>query len=747
MALLSIALAVPLPAMAENAPPAAVPVPAVPQVPLTLERVFASPDLAGTSPRGARLSPDGTLLTLLRNRADDKDRYDLWALDIAAGSWRMLVDSAQVGSGAELSEAEKMQRERARIGSLKGIVAYDWSPDGKSILVPLDGDLYLAALDGSVRRLTATEASELNPTISERGGSVAFVRDRRLWVAPIGGEARAITPAEPSETVHWGEAEFVAQEEMDRSTGYWWSPDDTRIAVERFDEAPVGVVTRAAIGAEGTRTFEQRYPAAGTPNVAVALYVVDPAGGAPVAVDLGADPDIYLARVDWAPDGKTLYVQRQNRDQTRLDMLAVDPGTGKSRVLFTERAGAKSWINLTDNYKFLADGSLIWWSERDGYGHLYRFGGGKWTQLTKGDWVVTALDGVDEKTGRVFFEGRRDTVLENHVYALDLAHPGKIERLTERGFTNAASMDKAASRLIVRRSSATQPGQVYLADARGTRTAWIAENRLDADHPYAPYLASHAVPTFGTLTTADGATLHWEMLSPPRVPGKRYPVFFQHYGGPHAQTVAQGWTGALAQYIVDRGYIFFQIDNRGSANRGTAFEDPIWRAMGDVEVADQRAGAEWLKARDFVDPARIATYGWSYGGYMTLKMLEADQGLYAAGIAGAPVTKWELYDTHYTERYMGDPRTVPDAYARADALAAADRIADPLLLIHGMSDDNVVFENSTALAARMQGAAVPFEMMFYPGRTHSFGGGKPSEHVWQTIFAFLERHGVDGEAR
>lgn len=718
----------------------------VQQQPLTLERVFASPDLAGSAPRGVKLSPDGRLLTMLRSRDGDKDRFDLWALDTSSGAWRMLVDSEKVGSGAELSEAEKMQRERKRIGGLKGIVAYDWTPDGKAILVPIDGDLYLARLDGSIQRLTQTEASELNPAISAAGGYVSFVRESRLWTGRLGEEAQAITPVEGA-TVHWGEAEFVAQEEMDRSTGYWWSPDDRRIAVERFDEAPVGIVTRAAIGADGTKVYEQRYPAAGTDNVLVDLYVLDPNGENRVKVDLGKDRDIYLARVDWAPDGKTLYVQRQNRAQTRLAMLAVDPATGASRVLFSEKAPARGWVNLSNNYKFLKDGSLIWWSERDGYGHLYRYKAGKWTQLTKGDWVVTDLVGVDEAKGRVYFTGTKDDVLAKQVYTLDLAKPEKVVRLTDAAYSNGASMDKSASRLIIGRSSPSQPPQVYLADTAGKRIAWISENALDASHPYAPYLASDATTRFGSFKTADGARLHYKMMTPKIEPGKTYPVFFEHYGGPHAQTVTKSWGGALAQYIVDKGYIYFELDNRGSANRGFAFEQPLYQAMGDIEVADQLAGANYLKSLDYVDGKRIATYGWSYGGYMTLKMLEANPGVYAAGIAGAPVTKWELYDTHYTERYMGDPRKVASAYTKSDAMQDAGKIADPLLLIHGMADDNVVFENSTALAAKLQAEAVPFEMMFYPGYTHRVGGPKVSVHVWTTIFEFLERNGVGPKAK
>ncbi|MDE2437208.1 MAG: DPP IV N-terminal domain-containing protein [Sphingomonadales bacterium] len=709
---------------------------------LSIERVFASPSLNGAVPRGVQLSPDGRYLTLLRNRKDDRERWDLWGYDRTTGKWTMLVDSLKLGSGKELSEAEKMQRERMRVGDVKGIVSYSWSADGKSILVPLDGDLFLAHLDGNVQRLTGTKEDELNPALSEKGGYVSFVRDRRLWVGPTGGAAAPITPEEKAETVHWGEAEFVAQEEMARFTGYWWAPDDSRIAVERFDDAPVGIVTRAAIGAEGTRTFEQRYPAAGTPNALVALFVTRPDGTGRVEVDLGADRDIYLARVNWSPDAKTLYVQRMNREQTRLDMLTVDPATGKSRVLFTETAAPKSWINLSNSYRFLDDGSLVWWSERDGFGHLWRLKDGQWTQLTKGPWVVSGLVGIDQKKGRLFFTANKDEPIAQQVYALDLTAPSKIERLTEQGWTNGASMDRKGQTLLVSRSSDAQPPQVYLAHPHGKRIAWVEENRLDASHPYAPYLANHHPAQFGTIKATDGSDLYWRMVTPVMEPGKRYPVFFQHYGGPTAQNVTRGWGGALSQALAARGYIVFEIDNRGTENRGVKFASQIWHAMGSVEVEDQKAGALYLKSLPFVDPARIATYGWSYGGYMTLKMLEADQGLYAAGIAGAPVTKWELYDTTYTERYLGDPNKNPKVYETSDALADAPKIKDPLLIVHGMADDNVVFENSSAMIARLQANAVPFEMMLYPGYTHRVSGPKIGSHLWNTILTFLERHGV-----
>ncbi|PHP18799.1 S9 family peptidase [Sphingobium sp. IP1] len=709
---------------------------------LTLERVFASPDLAGPQPRALKLSPDGKLVTLLKPRADEKERLDLWAIDTATGAERMLVDSKKTGSGAELSEAEKMQRERDRsVAGSTGITSYDWSPDGKTILVPVDGDLYLAALDGKVTRLTDTPDGELNGVVSPKGGFVSFVRGGNLFVQPMNGSEKQLTQG-ASDTVSWGVSEFVAQEEMDRRTGYWWSPTDAMIAVARVDESPVGIVTRTAIGGEGTKVYQQRYPAAGTPNAIVDLFVMKADGSGQVQVDLGADKNVYLARVDWSKDGKTLYVQRESRDQQRLDLLAVDPATGKAKVVLTETS--KSWINLSNNFTPLSDGSFLWWSEKTGHGHLYHVRGGKWTALTSGEWEVRDIVGVDEGKGLVYFTGNRETPLEQQLYITSLAKAGPLKALTAKGWWNDAVMDGAASRIVVTRQNADQPKQVYLADSGGKQLQWISENALKGDHPYAPYLASHARTVFGTVKAADGSTLYTKMLTPPMQAGKRYPVFMIHYGGPGAgRQVTNTWSGALNQYLVDQGWIVFSIDNRGTPDRGKAFEDHIHRAMGTVEVDDQLKGLEWLKAQPFVDPKRIATYGWSYGGYMSLKLAEKAPGTFAAIVSGAPVTKWEFYDTHYTERYLGQPQDKPSAYPGSDAVDDAVKIKDPLLLIHGMSDDNVVFDNSTALMAKMQGAAVPFELMVYPGQTHRVGGPKISVHLWTTIENFLRDQGVD----
>ena len=709
---------------------------------LTLDRIFGNPALTGKVPRSAKLSPNGELVTLLRNRPDDIERYDLWAIDPATSRARMIVDSKKIGSGAELSEAEKMQRERARLSGLKGIVAYDWAPDGQHILVPIDGDLYLADLTGNVRRLTDTKTSELDGMVSEKGRFVSFVRERRFHVLDLTTMAdRAVTPEE-RDTASWGLAEFIAQEELGRFRGAWWAPDDSRIALTRVDESGVEVATRASIGAEKTTTFEQRYPRAGTDNAKVDLYLMNPDGGGLVKADLGIDPDVYLARVDWLPDASGLIVQRESRDQKTLDLIRIDARTGAATPLLTDRSGM--WINLNDDLKPLKDGSFVFSSERSGYRHLYRWTKGRITALTSGPWVVDKMVGVDEASGTLFFTADRERSVDKGLYRLDYRRLGaKPVLLTQPETTNAAVMDKSAHLALVTTSYPGQPSQVWLASGTGKRLAWVEENRVGAAHPWAPFAAAQVTPEFGRLTAADGVTqLDYKLLRPVLAPGQRAPVLVHVYGGPQAQDVTNSFVDPLDQYLVQQGWAVFAVGGRGQEGRGTAFQKPAYHALGGVEVADQLASLAWLKKQPFVDPAKVAVFGWSYGGYMTLKLLEAAPHAYAAGIAVAPVVRWNLYDTHYSEHYMGDPRNGRAAYEKADALHDTKKIADPLLLMHGMADDNVLFQNSTELMAKMQEEKIPFETMLYPGKTHAISGPNVSVFLYQTIERFLARNAV-----
>lgn len=728
------------PAAATHA--AATPAAARQSRPLTLDRVFASPAISGPTPRAVQLSPDGKLVTLLKNRPDDLERFDLWAIDPATGRSWMLVDSKKFATGATLSEAERMQRERARIANLKGIVRYDWSNDGKSLLVPLDGDIFLVDLNGNVKRLTNSKESELDSTVSERGRFVSYVAGNDLKVLDLTTGKTRTAADSTSDTVSWGLAEFIAQEELGRTKGHWWAPDDHRIAVARVDEKGVEITTRAAIGADKTTMTTQRYPRAGTDNAIVDLYLMNPDGSAKVKADLGRNPDYYLARVDWLKDSSAVVVQRLSRDQHRLDYLKVDARTGKSKLLYSDRAS--NWINLGDDFHPLKDGSYLLTSERSGYNHIYRLKDGELTALTSGPWVVGGIVGVNETLGRLFFTANKSRTIDSQVYALDYATAGaQPVQLTADGSTTSGKYNKSGTLGLFTTNAPTQPSQVWIADPDGKRLAWIEENKVTGDHPLAPYIGAFVQPTYGRIPSADGSTmLDYRMLVPRLAPGQKAPVYFRVYGGPQARDVTFGYVSPIDQYLVEQGYIVFSANNRGQEGRGTAFQAPAYHKLGGVEVQDQLAALAWLKGQPQVDPARIAVHGHSYGGYMVLKLLEAAPHAFAAGIAGAPVTRWDLYDTHYTEKYMGDPRADKAAYESTDALHDATKIDDPLLLLHGMSDDNVLFQNSTELMAKLEEAKIPFQAMVYPGLGHSISGTNISVHYYMTILNFLKSQGI-----
>lgn len=701
---------------------------------LTLEAITGSAPLSGPTLTKPQIAPDGTRVTFLRGKDRDRNRLDLWEYDIASGQTRLLVDSSVVLPGEEvLSDEEKARRERQRIAALSGIVDYQWSPDGKALLFPLGGELYFYDLTKSgrdaVRQLTNGGGFATDPKISPKGGFVSFIRDRNLWVIDLASGEEVQLTRDGSDTIGNGVAEFVADEEMDRHTGYWWAPDDAAIAFARIDETPVPVQKRYEVYPDRTEVVEQRYPAAGDHNVRVQLGVIAPKTGArPQWIDLGTDKDIYLARVDWR-DPQRLTFQRQSRDQKKLELIETTLTNGTQRTLVTETS--TTWVPLHNDLRFLKDGRFLWSSERSGFEHLYVASedGSTLTALTQGEWVVDGLLAIDETAGLAYVSGTRDGATEAHVYAVPLSG-GEPRRLTQAPGMHATTFARNASVFVDSWSSDTTLPQIELFKADGTKLATLLVNDVyDATHPYAKYRAAHQPTAYGTLTAADGTTpLHYSLIKPAGFdPKKQYPVVVFVYGGPAAQTVTRAWPGRsdsfFNQYLAQQGYVVFSLDNRGTPRRGAAFGGALYAKQGTVEVDDQLRGVEWLKSQAFVDPARIGVYGWSNGGYMTLMLLAKHDEAYACGVAGAPVTDWALYDTHYTERYMDLPKANEAGYREASVFTHVDGIgAGKLLLIHGMADDNVLFTNSTKLMSELQKRGTPFELMTYPGAKHGLRG-------------------------
>lgn len=713
--------------------------------PLSIERLFSDPGLSGKSPVKLKFSPTGERVTYLQGKENDYNRYDLWEYNLKDKTNRMLVDSESLFSGPEtLSDEEKARRERQRIFG-KGILEYKFSKDGSALLFPLNGDLYYYNLaKQQSKKLTNTLEFETDARFSPKGKYVSFIRAQNVYALNIATGKETQLTTDGGGVIKNGMAEFVSQEEMGRMTGYWWSNDESQIAFTRIDETPVAEAIRNEIYAEEVKLFNQRYPFTGTNNVDIQLGIVKLNNKKINWVDLGKEKDIYIPRVKWLQDSKTLSYQWQNRSQQKLELRAYDTKSKKQKVLLTETSD--TWINLHKELRFLKDKEhFVWASERDGFKHLYLYknDGTLVRQITQGDWIVDSLQGVDEKKGLVYFSGRADSVLESHFYSVPLKKSGKIKRLTKKGQYHKVVMAQDYKSFIDSSSSVNKPTSVSLRDNKGEFITWLEQNKLDAKHPLSPYIADLTTPEYGTLKAEDGQTMHYRLFKPKNLEsGKKYPVIVNVYGGPHAQRVTNSWRSKnmYFQYMVQQGYIVFQLDNRGSYNRGKAFEDPIYKHLGKPEVVDQIKGVEFLRTLDFVDANRIGIYGHSYGGYMALMTMFKAGDYFQAGVSGAPVTDWNLYDTHYTERYLSHPKTNADGYEASNVFAYSEGLKGPLMIYHGMADDNVLFTHATKVFKTLQDQAQPFEMMTYPGSKHSLRGKQVQTHLHKTITDFFDRH-------
>ncbi len=707
---------------------------------LTAERLFSSPSLSGDPIKSPQISPDGSRVTFLKGKKNDFERLDLWQYHLTTEETTILFDSDKLHKGNEtLSDEEKARRERLRLKG-SGIVTYQWSDDGKALLFPLAGDIYYYALgDENARKIVDTPEFETDARISPKGNYVSYIREQNLYIKHISSGKETALTRSGGGPIKYGMAEFVAQEEMGRMTGYWWSKDESKIALTKVDETPVEEVSRSEIYADTIKTIKQRYPFAGKSNVDISLGIVNLATLETRWVDLGPGRDFYLPRVKWTEDSNKLSYQWQSRDQKKLTLNVVHWPSMKQKKLITGKS--KTWLNLHEDLHFTKDGQqLIWSSESSGFKHLYLYSlkGKKIKQLTRGKWHVDKLEHVDNENQLAYFTGRKDTPLEKHLYSVSLRE-GEIKKVSERSGYHSIAFSKNGQSYIDDFSTANTPPQISLHNSQGERLAWLSENKLDKHHPLAPYLDDWITPSFSSFKTTDNTKLYYRLYKPKGFDAsKKYPALVYLYGGPGVQRVVNKWSRLFPQYMAQQGYAVFTVDNRGSSSRGKAFEDPLYQAMGAIEVKDQEEGVKFLHTLPWIDKEKIAVHGHSYGGYLTLMALFKSPDLFKAGVAGAPVTDWRLYDTHYTERYMGHPEKNSAAYTNASVFPYATNLRRPLLIYHGMADDNVLFKNSTKLYKLLQDNNLPFWVMDYPGKKHSIKGKKTEMHRVNMIRQFFD---------
>jgi dipeptidyl-peptidase-4 len=702
---------------------------------LTVERIYSQPSLSGRLTRGLAWAPDDKRVSFFETKGTGKEaKTELWVMDAGSGERRLLVAADKLES---LLPAEPSRASQATGLGRRPPSQYQWAPDGNALL--FQGEKALAWLDlktQAARTLASSKTAITDVKISPDGKFVSFVREHNVWVVNVAdGKERAVTQG-GTEEIRKGELDWVYPEELDCKTAYWWAPDSSAIAYMEMDERKVSQYPMVDFASPSGEAEMERYPVAGGTNPTVRVFVVSLAGSEPRAMDIGAETDIYIPRVNWLPDSKRVAIQRLNRTQTQLDLLVADAGDGKSRLVLSEKDAY--WINLSDDLHFLKDGKrFVWSNERSGYRHLYVFDleGKQLTQITKGDWEVTGLDAVDETRGVVYFTATEKSPLERQLYRVGLDGAG-FARVTKEAGTHTAVVAPNGAAFLDMYSNAAAPARQDMYRMDGTRVAAINENKVAelADYHLSPM-------EFLTVKSRDGALLNASMIKPPDFDAKKkYPVLVYTYGGPHAQVIRDAWGGATFlwhELMAQKGYIIFSLDNRGSAGRGHAFETPLHFRMGKQELEDQVDGVAWLKSLPYVDGSRMGVWGWSYGGHMTLHAMFEASDDFKVGFAGGPVTDWRYYDSIYTERYLGLPQQNEKGYQDSSPVKYAGQLKGKLMIAHGTGDDNVHYANTLSVINDLIEAGKYVEVLAFPGRGHGVSDPPARKVLMQRVTQFF----------
>jgi len=597
------------------------------------------------------------------------------------------------------------------------------NPNRTAILLDYENDLYHCTLDGkTAARLTNDPAREEHGTFAPHGEFIAFVRDKNLYVVDIATQTERALTTSGGGMISNAKADWVYFEEVysRRRQAFWWSPDSSTIAFMQFDDSPVNEFTVVNNTTKKQNVEQTRYPRAGELNPHVRVGTVSVAGGAVRWVEL----DDYLqgtyliTGVGWMPDSERIYFFVQDRAQTWLDFNTAAKRAGEPKRLFRETT--KAWVDVPDIPKFLSDGSFLIFSERTGWKHLYLYDkNGKFKHtVTRGKWEARGLHHVDEKGGWVYVSGTRDSHIAENLYRVKLTG-GKAIRLTKAAGSHRVNVSPNGKYFIDTWSSSSTPTKVAL---YGTDRKLL--RMLDTNPAYKRQEYRFGKYEQFQIETSDGFALEASLLKPPDFDGNRkYPVWFMTYGGPHAPTIRDSWSGSMARdnMLAQMGMLVFKCDPRSASGKGACSAWTAYKQLGVQELKDVAEAIEWLKKKPYVDGDRIGMSGHSYGGFLTAYAMTHSK-LFAGGIAGAPVTDWRLYDTIYTERYMDTPQNNTEGYDKTSVVKAAKNLHGRLMIVHGAIDDNVHMENTFKLVNALQQADKEFELMIYPRSRHGVGG-------------------------
>ncbi|GAB4403843.1 MAG: S9 family peptidase [Microscillaceae bacterium] len=635
---------------------------------------------------------------------------------------------------------------------------YTFSPQENKILLANEVEgiyrrsskAYYYVYDLSTGQLKALDAGgkQSYATFSPDGSKVAFVRQNNLYLTDLKtGQTQALTQdGKPNERIH-GSADWVYEEEFSFAQAFFWSPDSKKIAYYTFDESQVKeFVMQYWDGPQAAYPTEYRfkYPKAGEENSRIAISVYHLDKNQTVKMDIGAEADIYIPRIQWTQNPELLSIRRMNRLQNKLEILHAQAQTGQSQVILTETDAAYVDLDYTDDLSYLQDGKhFLHSSERSGYKHLYLFDmkGQLLTTLTAGNWEVAQVHGIDEKNQFVYFSSTEVSPLERHLYRVSLKGKDKTRLSTSAG-THRPNFSPDFRYYLDYFSHTTLPNRVSLHEARsGKEIKVLVDNQALLSKMNGFQIQA---PEFFTFSTEDGTSLNGWMIKPADFdPTKRYPVLMYVYGGPGSQTVTNAWGGSRFlwhQVMAAKGYLIVSVDNRGTGARGSAFKKITYAQLGKYETQDQISAARYLATLPYVDARRIGIWGWSYGGYMSSLGISLGAEVFKTAVAVAPVTTWRFYDSIYTERYLKRPQDNPEGYDQYSPITHAGKVKGNYLLIHGTADDNVHFQNAVEWQNALIKAGVQFESFYYPNRNHGIYGGNTSWYLFTQITRFLEKN-------
>jgi dipeptidyl-peptidase-4 len=588
-------------------------------------------------------------------------------------------------------------------------------------------DIYLRRSNEEPIRLTNTpDIIESNPTLSPDLAYVAFTKANDLYAVRVADGKEIRYTSDGTDVIYNGWSSWVYYEEiLGRSTNYkafWWSPDSKNLAFMRFDDTKVPMFP--IYGSTGQHGYleQTRYPKAGDPNPEVKVGFVPSDGGAVVWADFNEKDDQYFGKPYWSFDSKSMMVQWMNRDQNHLVFYEVNPQTGAKREIYEEKQ--KEWIDLDHNERitYLKDNKhYILKSDKTGWAHyyLYQLDGTFIGAITSGDWQVGAMQHIDEKKKVIFFTARKENSATMDLYKIGFDGKG-LQRLTFGDYTHNVLVSPDGNYFITSFSNVSTPTKIALYDGKGKLVRELADSKAP---DFAEY--KYGKTTFEYIPTPDGyqlpATITWPTDFDEN---KVYPVIFSIYGGPDAGSVRNTWKGTAGQHWANEGIIQIAVDHRASGHFGKKGVALMHRNLGHWEMEDYITAAKWLKAKKYVAKDKLLITGHSYGGYMTCLALTKGADYFDFGIAGAPVTSWDLYDTHYTERFMDTPQDNPEGYKKGSVITYVDQYKGVLRILHGDMDDNVHMQNTIQLVDALTDRGHPFELMIYPGSRHGWNRSK-----------------------